>query len=355
MSAAATAFDWLYSPISEPSESHRQQAIDHQNQLTKPPGSLGQLEQIAIDLAGLQATAEPSINKVTILLFAADHGVVVEGVSAFPQSVTAAMVQNFAAGGAAISVIARQIGADLSVVNLGTVDPLPNLPGVSDQTIAPGTANLTQQPAMTSEQLAAAFKAGKIQSETATKQGINLLIGGEMGIGNTTAAAAIGCALTQQSPAAMVGPGTGLDSDSIRHKIEVVQRALTLHQDGLDDPLEIMRRLGGFEIAALCAAMISAAQQRIPFLVDGFIATAAAAVAIAIQPATKHWLIFGHTSAEPGHQLLLDHLQATALLNLGMRLGEGSGAAVAVPLLRLACALHNEMATFETALVADAN
>jgi len=349
----AQQLGWLQAPIPVPSDAHRQRATVRQDQLTKPPGSLGQLEQLAINLAALQSTDQPTIDQITILLFAADHGVVVEGVSAFPQSVTAAMVQNFARGGAAISVIAEQIGAELTVVNLGTVTPLSPLAGVINQTIAAGTANLAQEPAMTVDQLCAAMAAGKAQTEQAADTGVSLLIGGEMGIGNTTAAAAIGCALTDCDAQLMVGPGTGLETDSLRHKIEVVQRALNLHHDYLHDPVEVLRRLGGFEIAALTAAMIRAAQQRIPFLIDGFIATAAAVVAVAIKPRVRAWLLFGHCSAEPGHRLLLNHLKATALLDLGMRLGEGSGAGVAVPLLRLACALHNNMATFEMAQVAD--
>ena len=354
MTSLHAALAWLDMPINAVSEIHRQQAIERQNQLTKPPGSLGQLEQLAITLAGLQHTDQPNVENIAILLFAADHGVVAEGVSAFPQSVTAAMIKNFASGGAAISVIARQINADLTVVNLGTVEPLPTLLGVTEQSIGPGTANLVLHPAMTHQQLESAFSAGKHYAETAIGNGSNLLIGGEMGIGNTTAAAAIGCAITHCAPRQMVGPGTGLEADSLHHKTEIVQRALQLHRNYLNDPLEIMRRLGGFEIAALSAAMIAAAQQGVAFLVDGFITTAAAVIAVAIKPAVRAWLLFGHCSAEPGHRLLLDHLQASPLLELDMRLGEGSGAGVAVPLLQMACALHNKMATFEYAQVANA-
>ena len=355
MTAIPAELKWLQTPVHRSSETYRQQAIQRQNQLTKPPGSMGQLEQLAITLAGLQHTDQPSVEKVAILLFAADHGVVAEGISAFPQSVTAAMIKNFASGGAAISVIAAQIDAELTVVNLGTVNKLPDLTRVIDHTIGPGTANLLLQPAMTNSQLGAAFSAGKQYTDAAISNGHDLLIGGEMGIGNTTAAAAIGCAITNIDPRQMVGPGTGLEADSLDHKIQVVERTLNLHQDYLNDPLEVMRRLGGFEIAALSAAMVAAAQQRVPFLVDGFITTAAALIAVAIQPSVREWLLFSHCSAEPGHQLLLDHLQASALLDLNMRLGEGSGAGVAVPLLRMACALHNQMATFETAQVAGAH
>jgi len=286
-------------------------------------------------------------------VFAGDHGVAEEGVSLFPQAVTAEMVKNFARGGAAISVLARQLGATLEVVNLGTAFDTGELPGVLQCNLGKGTANFAQTAAMTESQLAAALQAGSDSAARAAKSGAALFIGGEMGIANTTAAAALACVLLKLQPQQLAGPGTGLDQAGVQHKAAVVARALALHEAYLGDPLEVLRRLGGFEIAALTGAFIGCAQRGIPVLVDGYITTAAALLAVRIQPSVADWLMYAHRSAEPGHILMLDALQAKPLLNLGMRLGEGSGAAVAVTIIRLACALHNEMATFAEAGVSD--
>jgi len=263
------------------------------------------------------------------------------------------MVKNFARGGAAISVLAKQTNATLEVINLGTVFPVEPLAQVRDEHIAAGTANFAQSPAMTEAQLAAALQTGQAAALRAKQSGAHLLIGGEMGIANTTSASAIACALLQESPQLLAGPGTGLDSKGVEHKAAVIQRALELHRANLAQPLDVLRHVGGFEIAALAGAYLAAAQNGIPALVDGFISTVAALTAVRIQPGVRDWLLFAHTSAEPGHQRVLDALDAQPLLQLGMRLGEGSGAATAVPLLQLACALHNNMATFAEAGVSD--
>ena len=276
---------------------------------------------------------------MTIRIFAADHGVAASGVSAYPQAVTQQMVFNFEAGGAAISVLAREIDADFGVVNLGTIEP------TSDMThwLAAGTADFTNEPAMTGDQLTSALASGAAQPSG------QRFIGGEMGIGNTTAASAIIAALLDLDPAAAVGPGTGVDGDALSHKISVVSAWLENHTDR--EPLEVLRCLGGFEIAALTGAYVAAAQRGIPSLVDGFICTAAALLACWINPSVRPWLLFGHRSAEPGHAAVLDKLKAEPLLDLGLRLGEGSGAALAVSVLRSALALHSGMATFEQAAV----
>ncbi|SIT72774.1 nicotinate-nucleotide-dimethylbenzimidazole phosphoribosyltransferase [Ectothiorhodosinus mongolicus] len=343
---------WWEAPVASLSEEHKAKARDRQSQLTKPPGSLGQLEDLAIQLAGLQHLDRPCVDRVQISVFAGDHGVVAEGISRFPQSVTAAMVRNFAAGGAAINVLARTLDAALEVINLGTVDHLDDVDAVVHCVQGPGTANFVHEAAMTEAQLLGAFDAGRDSVTRAKAAGMQLFVAGEMGIGNTTAAAALACALTGQSPDDLAGPGTGLDETGVRHKAEVLRRALGCHQGHLDEPLEALRRLGGFEIAAMCGAYIAAAQAGLPVLIDGFISSSAALAAVRICPPARAWMMFGHSSAEPGHALLLRALQADAMLDLGMRLGEGSGAATALPLLRLACHLHNEMATFAEAGVA---
>ena len=348
-----TNLDWLKQVVKDLDENARGAALARQQQLTKPPGALGKLEAIAIHLAAMQGCEKPKLDKVFISVFAGDHGIAEENVSAFPQLVTAEMVKNFARGGAAICVLAKLLDAKLEVVNLGTAFDTGNLPGVLQCNIGPGTANFAKQAAMTEMQLAAALEAGRESVEHAAKLGAQLYIGGEMGIANTTSAAALACALLKLSPQQLAGPGTGLDANGVQHKADVIARALALHATHLNDPLEILRRLGGFEIAALSAAYISCAQRGITVLVDGYITTAAALLAVRIQPGVKAWLLYAHRSAEPGHILMLNALNAETLLELGMRLGEGSGAGVAVPVLRMACALHNDMATFAEAGVSE--
>lgn len=342
---------WTQQPP-EPCQAFIARATARQTVLTKPPGSLGQLEQIAINLAGMQARETPSADNVHISVFAGDHGVCDEGISAFPKAVTAQMIANFAHGGAAISVMAKELRAQLEVVNLGTVGPVLTLPGVVDQTIAPGTGNLAIKNAMNRQQLEQALHSGDAAAKRAADNNAHVFIGGDMGIGNTTSAAALACALLDKPPQKLVGPGTGLDPKGVSHKAQVVKKALQRHGDNRD-PLALLASLGGFEIAALTGAILGCAARRIPVLVDGFIVSVAALIAVSQQPGARAWLLFSHQSAEPGHRAVLDALDARPLLNLAMRLGEGSGAAVAVPLLRSACALHNQMATFADAGVSD--
>lgn len=344
-----TNIDWLTVAVAPLNETAQREAEQRQSQLTKPPGALGQLETLAIRLAAMQGTSRPTLERVHIVVFAADHGVAAEGVSAFPQAVTAEMVRNFARGGAAISVLARQLGATLEVLNLGTVVDTGPLAGVRNLNLGPGTANFAKTAAMNAEQLARALHAGRTTVERAKQDHTQLFIGGEMGIGNTTAAAALACTLLDAPPELLAGPGTGLDVHGVTHKKKIIRAALTLHREPGLDASEILRRLGGFEIAALAGSYVACAQLGVPALIDGFIATAAALVATRIRPGSDQWFLYAHASAEPGHACILEALKARPLLDLGMRLGEGSGAAVAVPLLRLACALHNEMATFAEA------
>ncbi|KAB7772289.1 nicotinate-nucleotide--dimethylbenzimidazole phosphoribosyltransferase [Xanthomonas maliensis] len=345
--------EWIHGPCAAPDLRAQQAALARQAELTKPHGALGRLEQLAVQLAALQGQVRPTLERIWIAVYAADHGVAAEGVSAFPQAVTGEMVRNFATGGAAIAVLARTLQAHLEVVNLGVVNDPGDLPQVRRAWIAASTANFCEQPAMTPAQLREALAAGAASVAQARASRSQLFVGGEMGIGNTTAAAALGCALLAQLPQGLVGAGTGLDAEGISHKATVVARALAVHANAAT-PLERLRCLGGFEIAALVGAYIAAAQAGIPVLVDGFISTAAALVATQLNPGVREWLLFGHRSRERGHAALLRALDAEPLLQLELRLGEASGAAVAIPLLRLACALHAGMATFAEAGVRDA-
>ncbi len=345
-------FDWLRAPAAGVDLGAREAAISRQGELTKPPGSLGRLEDIAIQLATLQGRPQPALEQVQIVVFAADHGIAGAGVSAFPQAVTAQMIANMAAGGAAISVLAREIGAGIELVNLGTVAPVPADPRIRQAVIAAATANLSEAPAMSSAQLAQAFAEGAAAVQRARSAGAELFIAGEMGIGNTSSATALTCALLGLPVAQLVGPGTGLDRGGIERKQALIEQALALHRDQLADPISTLEHLGGFEIAAMAGAYVACAQQRLPMLIDGFISTAAALFASRICLGAADWMLLAHASAEPGHRLMIEAIGLSPLLDLRMRLGEGSGAAAAVPLLRLACSLHAQMATFAEAGVA---
>ena len=342
-----TDIRWLEDDLRPVDTGAAQAARARQDSLTKPPGSLGDLEALAIRLAGWQRRECPGIERVHITVFAGDHGIAAEGVSAFPQAVTAEMLRNFARGGAAISVLARSVGASFEVVNVGTASQVAG--GAHDIWLGPGTLNFVQDAAMTEAQLAAALDAGRQSVERAVAADAQLYIGGEIGIGNTTAAAALACALLPAEPEALAGPGTGLDAGGVARKAAVIRRSLQRHAGALGSAAEILRRLGGFEIAALAGAYLRCAQMGLPAVIDGFIATAAALVARQLRPGAQAWWLFSHRSREPGHAALLAALQARPLLELGMRLGEGSGAVMVVPLLRLACDLHRGMATFAEA------
>lgn len=342
---------WTERPVKAIDHSARETAIARQNDLTKPPGSLGMLEEVAIRFAGMQGTALPSADQVAIRIFAADHGIACEGVSAFPQAVTAEMIRNFSRGGAAISVLARELGASLKVMNLGTVVALEaGLEGVVDAVIAPGTRSFLSASAMSEFELDLALTAGKQAAEATYLAGAELFIGGDMGIGNSTSSAAIYASLLGLTAQQACGSGTGLDESGVRRKAAIVQRSLDFHGSG-HSPLALLQRMGGFEIAALSGAYLRCAQLGLPVLVDGYITTAAALISAAIQPDVKSWLVFSHQSAEPAHAAALEKMQATPLLNLNMRLGEGSGAAMAAGVIRHALALHRNMATFSEAHV----
>lgn len=341
---------WFISKAASISSGATEEALAHQAKLTKPAGSLGDLEKIAIQFAGWQGTPKPKCEKITVRVFAADHGICKHPVSAFPQQVTQQMLANFIHGGAAISVLSKQLNADFAAVNLGTVEPVADADNLINLQLAVGTQDFSKNCAMSPELCLQALKAGFDIASSSSNQ---LFIGGEMGIGNTTSAAAIYSAILKQDPVKLVGPGTGVDQAGIALKAKLISQALELHSAALDKPIAVLQAVGGLEIAALCGAYIRCAQQGIPVLVDGYITTAAALLASKINPSTRDWMLFSHQSAEPAHQLALQAMEAKPLLSLGMRLGEGSGAAVAVNLIRSALALHNQMATFDSAAVSE--
>jgi len=344
---------WINQPLKLLSVQAAEAAELRQSQLTKPPGALGRLEHIAVRLAAMQGRERPQLENITITVFAGDHGIAEEGVSAFPQAVTVEMIRNFANGGAAISVLAKSLGARLEVVDTGAVIEPGSMAGLISDRVGNGTNNFCQQAAMSTTQFEQALIVGRAAVERAREAGMDLFIGGEMGIANTTAASAIACALLDLPASELAGPGTGLDAAGVSHKAAVIERALTRHRPSLTAVDEVLRHLGGFEIAALVGAYIYCAQIGVAIMVDGFIASVAALAAEHWRPGVREWMLFGHSSAEPGAKKVLQALEATPLLDLGMRLGEGSGAAVAVAVLRHAVTLHNNMATFAEAAVSE--
>jgi len=344
--------DWVYQECPAISTAHREAARVRQGELTKPAGALGRLEELAIDLAGLQHTDRPQAATVPVVIFAGDHGVVAQGVSAYPQAVTIAMMANFAAGGAAISVLARELGSSLEVVDAGTLAEAP-LSGVVTDKPRRGSRDFSTEAALEAAEVAFAFGCGERAVTRATACVPDLLVLGDMGIGNTTSAAAIASALLGTGAEATAGHGTGLDATGRARKARLIDAALARHELRGASPERILCAVGGLEIAAIGGAMIAAARHRIPVLVDGFIVSVAALVASRLNPSCRPYLIFSHQSAEMGHRLVLEGLDARPLLDLDLRLGEGSGAALALPILRLACALHNQMATFAEAAVPD--
>jgi len=344
--------DWVYQECPAISTAHREVARVRQGELTKPAGALGRLEALAIDLAGLQHTDRPQAATVPVVIFAGDHGIVAQGVSAYPQAVTIAMMANFAAGGAAISVLARELGSSLEVVDAGTLAEAP-LSGVVTDKPRRGSRDFSTEAALEAAEVAFAFGCGERAVTRATACAPDLLVLGDMGIGNTTSAAAIASALLGTSAEATTGHGTGLDAAGRARKARLIDAALARHELRGASPERILCAVGGLEIAAIGGAMIAAARRRVPVLVDGFIVSVAALVASRLNPSCRPYLIFSHRSAEVGHRLVLEGLDARPLLDLDLRLGEGSGAALALPILRLACALHNQMATFAEAAVPD--
>ncbi len=322
---------------------------DKINQKTKPPGSLGRIEALAEQIALIQNKPKLSLNCPRLIVFAADHGIAEEGVSIAPSEVTNQMVLNFLAGGAAINCFSRANGIELRVVDAGTLTPATDSEALISKRLGNGTQNFSKQAAMTMDQVKLGLQYGAEVVNDVVHQGCEVIGFGEMGIGNTSSAAAIMAAITQLEVSDCVGRGTGIDDDSYQKKLSLVEQALELHKDSLTDPLQILACVGGFEIVQMVGAMLEAARKRVIILVDGFIATAAALVAQAINDNVADYMVFCHQSNERGHHLMLEHLQADPLLQLEMRLGEGTGAALALPLLRCAVSFYNDMASFADA------
>jgi len=340
--------------IASPAEDLRPLLQQRLDLLTKPRGSLGRLEELAIQIGLMQATLEPRAARKLVVVMAADHGIAAAGVSAFPSEVTAQMVRNFAAGGAAINVLARHAGARVLVVDMGVLTPVA-LPNVLDRRIGSGTRNFLEASAMDPAQARAALEAGLTIALAEADAGLDLIAGGDMGIANSTSSSAIIALVTGAAPETVVGRGTGLDDAGLARKRDALEHALARHAawrslpSGPERGIDLLSRVGGFEIAGLAGLMLGAASRRIPIVLDGFIATAAALAATELCPRLAGFLIAAHRSAEPGHTLALRHLGLRPLLEWQMRLGEGTGAALAFPVLDAACKVLAEMATFESA------
>lgn len=316
---------------------------------TKPPGSLGLLEKLAVQMACVQQTLEPAADPCRIVVFGADHGVCEEGVSAFPSEVTSQMMSNFSAGGAAVCVLGKCAGALLEVVDVGVAGDLSHLENVVHAKVAQGSANLAHEAAMTHEQLDAALQAGREAAVRAAKEGVRCVGLGEMGIGNTTPAAILTGLFCQLGAEQVTGRGTGVDDDALGVKQAIVADCIKRLNDTTDDPMECLRVAGGLDIAAVVGAMLEAPAHRMIVLVDGFIVTAAALIACRLKPSVRDVMVFAHKSAESGHAAALNALQAEPLLDMDLRLGEGSATALALPILRAAAAVMNEMASFDEA------
>ena len=323
------------------------------DRLTKPQGSLGRLEELAIRLAGITGTPRPTLGRKAVVVMAADHGVAAEGVSAYPQEVTGQMVLNFLAGGAAINVLARRAGARVVVVDVGVAVDLPAHEALVSRKVAHGTSNMAKGPAMSEEEMVAAIVAGMEVVEAEAERGLDLVATGDMGIGNTTASSAIVAAITGRRPAEVTGRGTGIDDAGLARKVAVIELALQVNHPRRDDPLDVLARVGGLEIAGLVGVILAAAARRIPVLIDGFISGAAALVATELCPPVREYLIAAHSSVEIGHRIMLERMELAPYLNLNLRLGEGTGAAMLMHLVDDALAILGEMATFGEAGVAE--
>jgi nicotinate-nucleotide--dimethylbenzimidazole phosphoribosyltransferase len=330
-----------------------EQAQQHLDRLTKPPGSLGRLEELARRYVAITGQVPPQLGRKAVVVFAADHGVTAEGVSAYPQEVTAQMVHNFLRGGAAINVLARQAGADVRVVDIGVASGLPALPGLVARKVRPGTANMARGPAMSREEAQHCLEVGITLATQCHHDGVSLVATGDMGIGNTTPSSALVALFTGTPVEQVTGYGTGIDDATRRQKVAVIERALQHNAPRVDDPLGALAAVGGLEIGGIAGLILGCARHRLPVLVDGLIATAGALVAAALQPRVKDYMIAAHTSVEVGQQVAWRFLGQVPLLDLHLRLGEGTGAVLAMLLVEAAIRVYNDMATFAEAGVSD--
>lgn len=334
-------------------QSWLEKAVARQLSLTKPPGSLGRLEEIANRLASIQRTTTPNVNHKRIYVVAADHGITAEGVSAYPREVTAQMVDNFLAGGAAINVLGRHGDIEVRIVDAGVDADLDSSIELLNLKRLRGTANFAHGPAMSRDEAERLLNAGIDLARTAKADGVQLLGIGEMGIGNTTAASAITAALTRSDPANLTDRGTGVDDERLAHKVAIIRQATKANQPDATNPIDVLAKVGGAEIAVMAGVAIGAGLNRIAVIADGFISTAAAALAVRLCPNTRDYLFLAHRSVERGHAALIDLIGLEPLLDLRMRLGEGTGAALAMHLVDASCHLLSEMATFSEANVSD--
>lgn len=351
----AGALEAIAGRIAQPDQDAIAAAAARQAQLTKPPGALGRLEDLSVWLAGVRGTPRPRLREKVIVTAAADHAVARHGVSAYPSEVTAQMVLNFLAGGAAVNVLARHAGARVIVVDAGVAAPLPAHPALLSRRGGDGCDDISTGPAMRRERAVACLLAGARLAQEQAEQGVDALGVGEMGIGNTTPSAAITAVFSGMPPAAVTGRGTGVGDDRLAEKVARIEQAIALNAPDPTDGIDVLAKVGGFEIGFLAGVCIGGAASHLPVVVDGFIATAAALIAVAVAPDCRAYLLAAHRSAEPGHAAALAHLGLTPLLDLGLRLGEGTGAALGLMLLEAAARILDEMATFAEAGVSDSD
>lgn len=338
---------WWQEPCQSLDHIALRKATERQRRQLKPARALGRLEPFLVQLAAQQGREKPQLSRLGCSLFVADHGVAEVGVSAVPRAVTGMMVGNVAEGLSVLSILARRLGATLEVIDLGTARPIDNVPGVRHVGLGPGTRNFLCEDAMTPAQCMIALETGREAAARALAANLDLFIGGTLGVGSSASASALACALLGCPAELLVGPGSGLDAAGVARKRTLVEAALERHLAVLDNPLGLLQSLGGFEIAALTGAYLGCAQLGVPVLVDGFVSTVCALLATRLNPRCRPWLLFSHCTSEPGHYWLLDALKAEPLLQLDLLLGDGSGAALAVPMLQAACDLHAELATLD--------
>lgn len=341
---------WWQEPCQSLDHVALRKATERQRRQLKPARALGRLEPFMAQLAAQQGRETPQLSRLGCFLFIADHGVAEVGVSAAPRAVTGMMLGSMAGGVSSLSILARRLGATLDIIDLGTARPVADLPGVRHVRLGAGTDNFLTHDAMTPAQCMVALETGREAAGRALAANLDLFIGGTLGVGSSTSASALACALLSCPAELMVGPGSGLDAVGVTRKRTLIEAALERHASVLDNPLGMLQSLGGFEIAALAGAYLGCAQQGVPVLVDGFVSTVAALLATRFNSRCRPWLLFSHCTAEPGHYWLLDALKAEPLLQLDLLLGDGSGAALAVPMLQAACALHAELATLDDGL-----
>jgi len=350
----SSSVDTIISSIKPLDDQAMNSARQRQDNLTKPHGSLGKLEELSVKIAGIKADPAPKLEHKVIITMAADHGVTSEGVALYPQEVTRQMVLNFLNGGAAINVLSNHFGARVVVVDMGVIGGFEPMPGLVCKMIDFGTANMAQGPVMTRNQAVDALEAGIEIVNSEACRGLDILGTGDMGIGNTTASSAIFAAISKLEVENVTGRGTGLDDKQLAHKISVIKKSLSINSPDPADPIDVLAKVGGFEIGGLAGVILAGAARRVPVVIDGFISGAAALIATGLAPQVKDYLIAAHVSAEAGHRLLLEFLGLKPLLDLNMRLGEGTGAVLGISLAEAAVKILNQMATFADAGVSEA-